>query len=430
MKVNILINKGVVSKEGKSPLNFDIYIDSGRFKIPTGISVLPEDWDNHNKKVLNTNGKHTAKLINKKLEAIELKIKNIEVDLLREKYPITKENLKNRYFEIKEEVQEEQEVEEEQEETAIQPLAIYLKRSIPDTDFFRACSHYISKSKNSKETKRKIKQVIGHLLDFKADFRFKDLTEDFYNEYFLDHLLNIPVCNNTIDKHIAEIKKICGYASRRGYKIPSDYMNFQRMYETNQRMALTWKEVEQFEAYEPIDDKTQLAQDYFLISCNIGLRYQSVSTIRSHNVITEGNKRYLDIITQKNNRRSRIILTDKVYELLKKYDFNIPSMANHTANKLIQTICLAQGFKDPVHVTKLYNKTSVTTTVEKWTKVTMHTARHTFACEFLRRNKDHGLSALKALKEILNQSSTSVTEIYWNMIQSEQDDMLLSTFSG
>ena len=59
----------------------------------------------------------------------------------------------------------------------------------------------------------------------------------------------------------------------------------------------------------------------------------------------------------------------------------------------------------------------------------MHFARHTFACEFLKRNKENGLGGLKALSELLGHSSTRTTELYWNMISSEKDQMMLASFN-
>ena len=59
----------------------------------------------------------------------------------------------------------------------------------------------------------------------------------------------------------------------------------------------------------------------------------------------------------------------------------------------------------------------------------MHIARHIFACEFLKRNKENGLGDLKALSELLGHSSTRTTEVYWNMIFSDDDQMLLASFN-
>ena len=84
--------------------------------------------------------------------------------------------------------------------------------------------------------------------------------------------------------------------------------------------------------------------------------------------------------------------------------------------------------KNMEEITRYSGSKKIVEHLEKWKLLSMHIGRHTFACEFLHRNKKHGLSALKSLSEILGHTTTRTTELYWNMITAEKDEMLLKSF--
>jgi integrase len=288
--------------------------------------------------------------------------------------------------------------------------------------------HYRSNSKNSKETIRKFKQIETHLKEFKPDLDFKDFTEDFYNNYFLGYLPDLPICDNTVDKHISEIKKMCNYALKRfsHIAIPTDYLDYKRVYENPFRLALTWEEVKLIEAYKAPNEELLLAQGLFLISCYTGLRWQNVSQITERNIVETNGQYYFNGITFKNGKSLTLALANKVVEILKHYNYNVPKAYNYDVNKNIQTIARAAKLKGDVTFTKLIKGRPVDTTVPKWKKVTMHVGRHTFAIRFLDKNKDKGSMALQTLKEILGHSSTSITEIYLKMGDERKNAMILA----
>src|SRR5690606_22900842 len=225
------------------------------------------------------------------------------------------------------------------------------------------------------------------------------------------------ICDNTIDKHIAEIKKVCNYAITRfnHISIPRDFLDFKRMYQNPFRLSLTWDEVKKIEEFVPLHEESILAQDLFLISCYTGLRWQNASKIKDYNIVQLDGSYYFQGITFKNSKPIQFPLSHKVVKILNLYQNNIPNAYNSDINKQIQQIARAVGLKDKVSFTKLYNGKPEVVSCEKWQKVTMHVARHTFAIRFLEKNKDEGVLALQALKDLLGHSSTAITEIYLKM---------------
>ena len=303
--------------------------------------------------------------------------------------------------------------------------------SLPAT-FWDVVDHYRKYSKNSKETIRKFNQVEKHLKEYNPKIDFKDFTEDFYNDYFLGHLADVPICDNTIDKHIAEIKKICNYAITRfnHISIPRDFLDFKRMYQNPFRLSLTWDEVKKIEEFVPLHEESILAQHLFLISCYTGLRWQNASRIKDYNIVQLDGSYYFQGITFKNSKPIQFPLSHKVVKILNRYQNNIPKAYNSDINKQIQQIARAVGLKDKISFTKLYKGKPTVVTCEKWRNVTMHVGRHTFAMRFLEMNKGEGALAIqKYPRRCKTVSEMSVKRPKWGVKRKKIGCKLANTFN-
>ncbi|MDN3687403.1 phage integrase SAM-like domain-containing protein [Cyclobacterium jeungdonense] len=421
MDINTYIIKGSEIKQGKNkgkaPLRFSFFYNGLRINIGADERALVKAWDISGQKVSrkDPDGVEINKRILKKkgllIEAVqELEKKDVEPN---------QKNIKALYQIRIDEVFKNL-------KSVARPLK---KESIKlPTTFWEVVEHYRKNSKNSKETIRKFKQVEKHLKEYNPKIDFKDFTEDFYNDYFLGYLVDVPICDNTIDKHIAEIKKICTYAITRfnHIPIPKDFLDFKRMYQNPFRLSLSWEEVKKIEEFVPLHKELVLAQDLFLISCYTGLRWQNVSKIKDYNIVEVDGSYHFQGITFKNSRSIQFVLSPKVVKILNRYKNNIPKSYNSDINKDIQKIARAAGLKDLVSFTKLYNGKPKVLTCEKWQKVTMHVGRHSFARRFLEMNKAEGALALQSLKELLGHSSAVITEIYLKLGDDKKNKMLLS----
>jgi integrase/recombinase XerD len=404
--------------KGKAPLRFSFYYKGKRFQIGSGERCLVVAWDKDTQKVGRKDPDYAEiiKRLTKKKDLLNEAINELE----KKDIELTQANIKLLYQQKVDEIFK-----------GLKPVEkaskVINKPNLPNT-FWEVVEHYRANSKNSKETIRKFKQIETHLKEFKPDLDFKDFTEDFYNDYFLGYLPDLPICDNTVDKHISEIKKICNYALKRfnHIAIPTDYLDYKRVYENPFRLSLTWDEVKLIEAYKAPNDELLLAQGLFLISCYTGLRWQNVSQITERNIVETNGQYYFNGITFKNGKSLTLALANKVVEILKHYNYNVPKAYNYDINKNIQTIARAAKLKGDVTFTKLIKGKPVETTVPKWKKVTMHVGRHTFAIRFLEKNKDKGSMALQTLKEILGHSSTSITEIYLKMGDERKNAMILA----
>jgi integrase len=420
MDINTNIIRSSEIKEGKNkgraPLRFSFYYMGLRINIGAGERALVKAWDKKGQKVSRKDPDGVE--INKRLIKKQGLLIEAVQELERSGLEPTQKNFKALY-----------QVKVDEEFKGLKPVnkASQVEAPALPCTFWEVVEHYRKNSKNSKETIRKLKQVVGHMKDYSPNIDFKDFTEDFYNDYFLGYLVDVPLCDNTIDKHVAEIKKICNYAAKRfkHITIPTDYLDFKRIYQNPFRLSLSWEEVKKIEAYNPKGPELVLAQDMFLISCYTGLRWQNVSQIKSHNIIEKNGRPYYRGVTMKNGRHLEFPLSTKALEILDRHSKNMPKAYNHDINKDIQKIARVVGLKDEVYYTKLYRGKPETYACPKWKKVTMHVGRHSFARRYLEVHKAEGNKALQALKEQLNHSSSVVTEVYAKMVNEDKEVMLL-----
>ena len=292
MDINVnLLKTGEIKEgknKGKAPLRFSFYYQGNRIFLGAGERALVKAWNVKAQRV--TRKDIDGVEINKRL----VKKHGLLIEAIRElERRVLEPSQKNFKVLFQERVDEEFKGLKPKEKAGGANIP-----SLPST-FWEVVEHYRKNSKNGKETIRKFKQVENRLKEFKEDIDFKDFTEDFYNEYFLGFLLNIPLCDNTIDKHIQEIVKMCNYASSRfrHINIPIDYLNYKRIFQNPFRLSLSWDEVKKIEAYDPPNEDLDLAHDLFLIACYTGLRWQNVSQIKPHNIIEEKGGIYFHGIT-------------------------------------------------------------------------------------------------------------------------------------
>lgn len=417
VNTNIVESKLITAgkNKGKAPLRFQFTHKKTRYIIGINERTLIKAWDKQKQKV--TIKDPMAGEINKRIIKKMDLLNGVVVDLEKQEILLSNKTI-SKYFRAA---------------CDKEFMGIETKINFPNTlptTFWEVVEHYRTNTKNTDESVRKWDQITTHLKLFDTRFDFSSIDEDFYNNYFLGYLVNVPLTDNSIDKHIAQIKMICTYALKRFKKIqiPIAYNDFPRLKYDPFRLSLGWNEVELIERFEPLNNQQKLARDLFIISCYTGLRWQDVSSLKKEDFTKKEDRYYFQIITLKNRKPLSIPVSQKVLSILEKYEFNIPNISNQNVNLHLHQIARACKLSESISVTQLAGGKPIIKSFKKYELVTMHVARHTFACEFLRRNKNEGIQVLKILSDLLNHSSTKVTEIYWKMIGDEKDKMLLNTF--
>lgn len=412
MNINLYIDKAKLNKRGKAPLKFSVCYGQ-QYWLPAFESVKPEAF---------RNGRVTAKEefsseINRSLSFRRLTIEQIIRKAEEKGINLASDYLKAEYK--KKVVAIDEEV----------PKSVISNKAV--LTFWDCWDDYLetNRKKFSKEHIRKFTQVKGHLTEFDSKLDFPSFNESFYDDYFYGFLIDSKgLTNNTVSKHIKCIKGVLKHGWSLGLITKPVFNDYRDISIRTDRVYLDWDEVERLEEASSAFDIDEQVKDLFLLGCYTGLRWQDLNHLEPHNFKVIDGQYYIRLHSYKGKKNLSNPLTNKALKLCKKYDFNLPKISNQQCNESLKRLARAAKIKSKTERVRYRGNERITEVFEKWQIITMHIARHTFACEFLRRNKAHGLSALKALSEILGHSSTKTTEIYWNMISADKDRMLLNSF--
>lgn len=179
-----------------------------------------------------------------------------------------------------------------------------------------------------------------------------------YYDAFVSFLMQEGLSQNTVfDKHVKNLKTFLRAAEQMKIEVPSDYKLglFKRKRTEVDSVYLTISELDKIAAIDYSDnDRLNNARNWFLIGCNTGLRVSDLMTLTEEDI--DGNN--IKKKTQKTGADVVIPMTKQLKELIKN-GFPRP-ITGQRYNDYIKEICRDAG-------------------IDKWQKVTSHTARRSFA---------------------------------------------------
>jgi len=191
---------------------------------------------------------------------------------------------------------------------------------------------------------------------------------------------------NSIQKIVARLKYMMKEAYESGYH-KNDVFRFKKfgvnkvesdsIYLTNDEL----KKLSELQLTGTLDK----VRDVFLIACYTGLRFSDFSVLNKTN-ITEGVSKQgrtfnaFKIRTKKTGKLVEIPFSPEVIQILEKYNGIPPkSFSNVKMNLYLKEIAEKAGLNDNVEKTETRGGQKIVTTEKKFTLVTCHTARRTFA---------------------------------------------------
>jgi len=151
--------------------------------------------------------------------------------------------------------------------------------------------------------------LLNHLKNFSELKRYKltfdTINLDFY-DLFKNYLFNKKLLNNTVGKHIKNLKTFLNIATEKGINENLVYKNklFKAIEEDVEHIYLTDEELELLRIcdlqHKPYLDRVR---DLFLIGCHTGLRFSDFTQLKEENLFQKGNRFEFKVITQKTNEK-------------------------------------------------------------------------------------------------------------------------------
>lgn len=211
----------------------------------------------------------------------------------------------------------------------------------------------------------------------KHKYIWSEIDLNFYNSVL--HYFNSRKYKwDTIGKVIKHLKVIAQAAMDEGIHKNLNFREpyFKALKSEIENIALTFEEVNKLENLDltrnPSLDK---ARDIFLMGCYTALRFSDLKRL-SWNHFRED---VISIITQKTKKEVIIPIKSELKQLVKKYNYQAPSISEQKVNEYIKLISKLAGITDPIEKKEIIGGETKVRTVYKYELITTHTARRTAA---------------------------------------------------
>ncbi len=264
------------------------------------------------------------------------------------------------------------------------------------TDLFTFIDFFISKSGRKVNTVKSYMTLKNNLSDYQCDsncvLTFEKIDIDFYYS-FIDYLskpkkvktkngkskLVSGLSNNTIGTRIKILKTFLSEAASIGIHVPNDYTkkSFKKPSEETSSIYLNLTELNLLYNKSGLPLYLEQVRDLFIIGCYTGLHFSDLTQIKKENISDDET---IKIICQKTNTKVVVPLHPKVKKILEKYNYKLPQPpTNQKFNDYIKLVAEMTKINEPVKIERNIGRKNVNQTIEKFSLVTSHTARRSFA---------------------------------------------------
>lgn len=387
MNVNIY-PKSAPDTEGRHMLFFFVGVGNKRAKISTGIKCHPEAWDgkNINKTKTEVNGDKLNTLLQLR-KALFFKIQSeAELNMVQ----LTAVQIKDSYLE------------------KLNGVDKKYKSIEKKYTFKQMAEDYKLKYANmySPATLRKMNQTVIMIDEFKKNISIVEIDQKFLVSY-CDFLVGKGLQNTTIKtNHVKNIKVLAKEAERMKMNVSPEIAQFKWKDVAKQPFCATWEEVEGIEKIKDLEGIDLHIRDSFLVTCYTGLRDSDFRNIHPSMISKERGQYMLRVVMQKTSLDYAIPISAKLLQILKRYDYKIPTYAQQTYNEKIKHIVrpVAQG---EVIKIKFVGAKRINISMPRHKMYSSHTGRRTFGKRWIDRG-----GSLIVLSKIFGHSSTDTTLKY------------------
>ena len=186
--------------------------------------------------------------------------------------------------------------------------------------------------------------------------------------------------DNTISKRLSALKTFYKYAGNKAkFTFDSDLFEIEKQGFVNNVVTLSKEDLKLLKGLE-LPEFKQKVIDVFLMNCFLGLRFSDLKTLNVFDFTTdEKGNLYMKKENKKTGFECEVPVISDAYNILTKYDFNIPKWTNQYFNRELQNILEEKElFCDVVIKKRRSLKANLDYQVMKRELISSHTARRTF----------------------------------------------------
>jgi site-specific recombinase XerD len=358
-KVTYVVN----ASKGHKYIFINFNHDNGRFRKSTGIKISTAGQWNQTKRRLS--GSHPQEFQgNRLLNLWESKIMDCYYASISKGIRLTNKILNE----------------------AIQPGKRQSKKEV--VDFKTFLNKVIEKRKSQNFSKNTIKHYRQCLRMFEAyerhsrdEVHFDNLDRDMLTR-FMGYLFNVRKnAHNSVVKHFQVISTMLKIATKEGIPVLNDYMDkeFQLSVMESDTIYLSLDELELLNTYQFNTKGLRNAVDLFLVGCFTLCRYQDYSILSMQNVrMVRGIE--MIFLRQKKTIQPVVIPVHPILKAVLERNKGFPkSISMQKLNEYIKEACRVAGMNEKQMRYFNVGGKNVSEILEKWQRVSSHTARRSGA---------------------------------------------------
>jgi integrase len=400
------------SKKGRTLIYLIAYFKSeGRkFVFSTGETIDPDEWDFENRQPNNLTGR-TSKADSQRAIKFQL-----------DRYTNFFSTITDRYKNSGQEITIDKVRSEFNKE--------FKKVAVSENKFYDAYDGFmIDKQKNNewaKSTVKRYNNIKSILQEFEVKRKYKltfsTITTKFYTE-FTDFCMNEKKhINNTYSRNVGLLKTFLFWALKNNYTYKADFINFKKKPRViTDQVALKKEDLEKLLNQDFNTKRLERIRDVFVFSCVTGMRFGELKFVSKNNINNE--TLFLKEEKETSKKTREIPLNQIALYLLRKYDYELPLIANQKHNDYIKEVFKIAGYTHNIEKTSTRGKEIVREIMPFYERVSSHTARRTFITMMKRKRVDE-----KLIAKISGHSDMKTLNQYYQVTYDEVSEAVKDTF--
>lgn len=379
-----------VNKNGEHPLIFIIRIAGQRRKVATGITLVPELWDNQHQQIVSLTTKLKIQLGKKYGENLPTKQQLIQYQDQTSAMMSDARAIESRFIFEKTPYSADmiaEEIKLQQKQAT--------KKEDPSNIVYDFIDQYIEEHKHIREkgSLTVYKSLKKHLTNYqnhsRSKVRFDQIDYNFLQAFqgFLisweetnEKTKRVSSLNNTtISKQLRTLKTFLSYAKKKGISVNPGHKDFSIKEYKMEVIALTQAELDLLFGLELNSNKRlDQVRDVFCFSCVTGFRYSDLEQLHRGHIKNDEIR-----LTVKKTKKPLIVPLNRFSKgILEKYEelaAPLPIISNQKFNKYIKELCKLARIDDPIEIIRYKGATKQSTIYRKYEVISAHTGRKTFA---------------------------------------------------
>jgi integrase len=222
------------------------------------------------------------------------------------------------------------------------------------------------------------KNAVGKVKEFKPDIQFNQVDQAF-GKAFVKWCNDKDFSMNYIWNLVKNIVQLVDEAHERGIHTSTDYNSIQVAREDTEDIHLEPQELNRIYRHNLPNKALDLARDWFIIDCYLGLRVSDIKMLEQRNFTGD----FVTIVNEKTDTKVVVPLRPEIKAILKKWKGLPPKITDVEINRCIKKVAELAGIKGTVlyYLTKGGERKDYY--LHKYEMVSCHTARRSFITNLL-----------------------------------------------